>query len=378
MPEPDWFDALLTHVASHPRATIQDWIKFVFQATFGGGHLLDDAAEVASRIRAEVRSLRDSTEKEPGRILCEPLGEGLCRLDVVAAEAAGVGAEAIARVFSATAQSSPDSVPIYIRRLQRLREACRSGELAGPVAEVESYIDAQAAQGYPAVGHSAIYREVYRPGYRIMRQAHLPYLQVVQAIERRLPATSIGGPPLVMAIEGPCGSGKSTLAGALQELYGGAAAVIHMDDFFLPPELQTAARLAEPGGNIHYERFRDEVAAALRAGGAFSHRVYDCTTRAYAEKPVRIVPDRLVIVEGVYGMHPRIGIDYDLAVFVSISRTEQARRVRQRSGERLWQRFESEWIPMENRYFEAFAVRARCDLTIGESYEPEAPPSVSS
>ncbi|MBS6367782.1 MAG: hypothetical protein KH420_10635, partial [Clostridiales bacterium] len=67
--------------------------------------------------------------------------------------------------------------------------------------------------------------------------------------------------PLTLAIDGRAAAGKTTLACQLQQHFG--AAVIHMDDFFLPAELRTASRLQTPGGNVHYERFLQEVAPAL-------------------------------------------------------------------------------------------------------------------
>ena len=49
-----------------------------------------------------------------------------------------------------------------------------------------------------------------------------------------------------------------------------------MDDFFLPFELRTAERLKEPGGNVHYERFIDEVVSKLSAGEPFEYGVFRC------------------------------------------------------------------------------------------------------
>ena len=70
----------------------------------------------------------------------------------------------------------------------------------------------------------------------------------------------------VIALDGRAAAGKSTLAAALAETL--QAAVIHMDDFFLPPALRTPQRLDRPGGNIHYERFAEEVLPRLRGGQA--------------------------------------------------------------------------------------------------------------
>ena len=79
----------------------------------------------------------------------------------------------------------------------------------------------------------------------------------VEAIRQRMKASDHSGGQLSVAIEGPCGSGKSTLANHLLEIFGDQANLIHMDDFFLPLELRTTDRLAEPGGNIDYVRFHE-------------------------------------------------------------------------------------------------------------------------
>lgn len=64
-------------------------------------------------------------------------------------------------------------------------------------------------------------------------------------------------PRILVAIEGGSASGKTTLAALLGRIYD--CQTFHMDDFFLRPEQRTAARLAEPGGNVDRERFFHEV-----------------------------------------------------------------------------------------------------------------------
>ena len=80
---------------------------------------------------------------------------------------------------------------------------------------------------------------------------------------------------VVVVIDGRCASGKSTLADYLAERFGGA--VIRADHFFLPPALRTAERLAEPGGNIHRERFLSEVVTPLINGEDVRYGVFDCS-----------------------------------------------------------------------------------------------------
>ena len=70
-----------------------------------------------------------------------------------------------------------------------------------------------------------------------------------------------GRKPLLIAIDGKCGSGKTTLGFYLKRQFD--ANLFHMDDFFLQDSQRTEERLAETGGNVDYERFREEVLKSL-------------------------------------------------------------------------------------------------------------------
>jgi uridine kinase len=187
-------------------------------------------------------------------------------------------------------------------------------------------------------------------------------------IETFIQSAAAEGKPILVAIEGPCGSGKSTLASHLADAFGEDTNVFHMDHFFLPEIRKTPERLGEPGGNVDHERFRAEVADGLRGGGPFKYRVFDCALQQLAET-VQVSPRALTIIEGVYSMHPLVSLDYDCKIFLSLSRAEQLRRILARSGPDMLERFVREWIPMENRYFEAMGIREQCSLVLGENYE---------
>ena len=71
----------------------------------------------------------------------------------------------------------------------------------------------------------------------------------------------------IIAIDGRCASGKSTLTEDVKRVMD--INVVRMDDFFLPLSLRTPERFALPGGNVHYERFIDEVIKSFENGGDF-------------------------------------------------------------------------------------------------------------
>ena len=154
---------------------------------------------------------------------------------------------------------------------------------------------------------------------------------------------------VIVAIDGKCTSGKTTLAVKLAEIYD--CNVFHMDDFFLRPEQRTPERFAEVGGNVDYERFKEEILIPLQDGKQFSYRPFDCSTFTLAN-PVTVIPKQLNIIEGTYSHHPYFGNPYDLKVMLTVAPELQRERILQRPAF-LHQRFFEQWIPMENRYFES-------------------------
>ncbi len=183
------------------------------------------------------------------------------------------------------------------------------------------------------------------------------FAPLLQAIDERLPRQE----RLLLAIDGGSASGKTTLAALLAQRYG--CPVFHMDDFFLRPEQRTPQRLAEPGGNVDRERFFSEVLQPLRQGGPAAYRRYDCQTGQLLP-PVLRQAGQLNVIEGAYSMHPALAALYDLSVFLAVSPETQRRRILQREPAFKQQLFFQQWIPMENRYFQAFSIPERCDLRI--------------
>lgn len=178
-----------------------------------------------------------------------------------------------------------------------------------------------------------------------------------------------GQKPLIISIEGSSGAGKSSLATELAKSY--PATLIHMDHYFLPADLRTAKRLAEAGGNVHYERFLEEVVVPLREAKAgltntLKLRVFDCAKMSLGDLyQVDLQP--LVIVEGVYSQHPFFEDYSDLKVYLNLEKETQRERIKARETAAKQERFFNEWIPMEERYFAKFSIREKADLTLSVS-----------
>lgn len=172
---------------------------------------------------------------------------------------------------------------------------------------------------------------------------------------------------ILVVIDGMSASGKSTLGFYLKELFD--CNLFHMDDFFLQDYQRTKERLAEVGGNVDYERFREEVLEKILKQESVIYRPFDCKTRTIQEA-TELVPKRLNVIEGSYSQHPyfsEIYADKSMVVcriFTEISKEQQIERIRNRNGEFMLKRFVEEWIPKENAYFEEFQVKEKSDMVL--------------
>lgn len=167
--------------------------------------------------------------------------------------------------------------------------------------------------------------------------------------------------PIRIGIDGRCAAGKTTLAAYLQEEFN--CSVIHMDDFFLRPEQRTPERYQEPGGNVDYERFQQEVWIPLVQGESVRYCPFDCHRQEFRE-PVSVKSGLITIIEGTYSCHPLFRNEYGLRIFLTLEPEEQLRRIQARNGVAALVQFQEKWIPLEEQYFSACRIPEHSDLQI--------------
>ncbi|WP_160690403.1 uridine kinase [Clostridium sp. C2-6-12] len=166
---------------------------------------------------------------------------------------------------------------------------------------------------------------------------------------------------LLIAIDGRCGGGKSTLGKIIQESFN--CNIFHMDDFFLPLEMRTTERLTEAGGNVHYERFKEEVLIPLKNQEQVIYKRYLCKNWAF-DQPIKFERKSLNIVEGSYSLHPTLRGYYDYKIFIDVAENVQHERILKRNGKEKFQDFLNKWIPMEEYYFKELSIKSHCDLIV--------------
>ena len=63
-------------------------------------------------------------------------------------------------------------------------------------------------------------------------------------------------------------------------------------------------------------------------------------------------------------MHPDLADAYGLSVYLEATPECQRERILRRTSPAHAARFFAEWIPLEQRYFDAYDPRSRCALTM--------------
>jgi len=336
---------LKEHYVNFPELELQDAVKFLYQHHMGPGHLITNEQAALDRLQSEW----DRIPADPNAPLSTPLGNGLCRLNLSTCKAISLSSKTVSRLFFLTARDFSADFTAMEQSLDAVR--C----LPFQPEQVSAYLNTYRTQGCPMVSHSEHYRNRYQPAYRVVFERYVNYIPVLIAIDDALTRHSA----LRVAIDGPCASGKSTLGAALREIYH--CPLFHMDDFFLRPEQRTPQRLAEPGGNVDYERFSREILSPLLAGLPVRYKPWLCHSGAFGPE-ITENPCALSIVEGCYCLRPDLRNAFHLCIWVDTPWSVRRQRLLERGGSDVLARFEQQWIPLENRYFDHYHIADLCHI----------------
>ena len=154
-----------------------------------------------------------------------------------------------------------------------------------------------------------------------------------------------------VGIDGKGGSGKTTLAAAVAAGLP-AAVVVHVDDF-ARPSVETWER----------DRFVAQVLAPLAAGQPARYERWDWDTDAsagWAEVGVGVA----VVVEGVSSTDVRLGVPWDVTLWVDAPHEVRLARALARDGEAMRQQWVDAWMPAEDAYEAAQRPQERVDAVV--------------
>lgn len=341
---------ILDHCKRYPSLKPADIFKFLYQSTFGCGHMVKSPENAVEYIKKEAEEAVSFSD-----VLTEELDGGFCRVHLSYLNE-GLSSETLGKLFYLSSMKETEDKNALEKRINAVGELAYSDVLPFSADEYFTALEKWKGDGCPAIHHSEVFRDNYKPAYRVIHKNFVPFLPLFARVDGMLKQGKVR-----LAIEGGSASGKSTLGELFKELYD--CTVFHMDDFFLRPEQRTPERFAQIGGNVDKERFLSEVLVPLTKGETVNYRRFDCSEQKILP-PLEIMPKKLTVTEGAYSMHQDLERYYNLSAFLDITPSCQKERILKRNSPEFVRRFFEEWIPMEMRYFEKTDIRNRCGIVI--------------
>lgn len=334
--ENEFLEIIRQHEQRYPQMELQDYGKLAYQSEFGPEHMVKDEAQTFFYLRKEWEDM-DGTDAP---CMQETIGNGLCRFHLGMEEDTEKASVLLTKLFVMTAKEHIGSEMGLMERLEQLRELSVPG--------MEEWLTKYKAEGCSPVHHSRQFRDAYHPHYRLLRAEYAFYFKMLMAIKNLADM----GKPVVISIDGRCGSGKTGLAEIIRRVF--PCNVFHMDDYYLPMDKRENNWEQFPGGNMDFERFKQEVLTPAANGGTIAYRPFDCQSGTFRDM-AQVQPCMLAVVEGSYSGHPLLAKEYDLKIFLTCSKEVQSMRLREREGGN-YHAFEKRWIPMEENYIQ------KCDI----------------
>ena len=168
---------------------------------------------------------------------------------------------------------------------------------------------------------------------------------------------------LVIGIAGGTGSGKTTLMKNIVEHFGGNVTVLSHDNYYrrldhLPMEERVKVNYDEPAA-LETELMAKHL-EALRAGFAIDCPLYDFSQHNRSDETVRIVPRKVIIVEGILIfenealrnlMDIKIFVDTDADIRIC-RRIKRDVTKRGRTLESVIEQYQTTVKPMHEKYVE--------------------------
>ena len=162
----------------------------------------------------------------------------------------------------------------------------------------------------------------------------------------------------IIAIDGRCASGKTTFSHQLSKTLN--TSVVHIDDFYLPFDRRDMNKIA---GNIDFERIVNEIILPFKNSQTIQYKPYNCHNNTFG-KSITIDPNKVLILEGSYSLHPCIFKYINASVFIKISKVKQLFRLFKRENLKSFIRFIKIWIPKEEKYFNKLNIKDNADYIL--------------
>jgi len=345
---------LLNYYNKKPKSEIQDYIKFIYQATFGGAHIAKNKELVKNYLYTECSQMpKEVNFYEP---LYEMISDDYVRVNLRPYIKANFSLDNLIEVFSSSeylkgTDELEKNINIFI-------EEVRNNNINLDINNVLEFIEKYRQEYYPVLHHTETYRNTYIPNYRVLPISFITDEMKYYQLKSFISYIKANNKKIFVAIEGKCTSGKTTLSNLLENDFD--ITLLHADDFFLNDKQKE--KEIPIGEYIDQDRI-DKLLTDIKTNNTVTYQKYDCTNKCYLDMVMEDVKD-IVILEGVYSYNSLLSKHFNYLVFIHIDKDIQNNRLLKRSSPFIYNKFITEWIPRENEYFNYFEILEKSDIII--------------
>ncbi len=170
---------ILQHFNRYPKMQLCDMLKFLFHSAFGCDHLVSSLEKAEAYIAYEFNKLKPSINK------VEKLDGKYSRVHLGIINK-GLSEKTLAKLFYLSAKKEPNGVTLLNQKLNLLENTILNCELPFNHAEFCEFCSEWKKLNYPAIHHSQIFNQEYKPSYRVISNKYLPYIPLLKKIDLRL------------------------------------------------------------------------------------------------------------------------------------------------------------------------------------------------
>jgi hypothetical protein len=165
---------LIEQISRYPLLQLQDLYKLIHQGTLGSEHAVEDEESARRWLKEEIRNLQEGPQ-EPIIDPISPSGD-IVRINLRPYLRSGKDPDSLLSVFIKTANEVRGSGEVLRRNWAYARRVASEGSLPFKIGEMDTFLAGMEEEGFPAIHHSAVYEEAYRPAYRVIAAIYIPEL----------------------------------------------------------------------------------------------------------------------------------------------------------------------------------------------------------
>ena len=147
---------------------VVDVYKMLFQSVYGVQHILQDVAR--RRLEEELSELETSKLSDEPLIESITVDDAIVRINLGPFKANKLPLEKLFSALAASIKEIRGTQKAFLRLWNRFRNLVEAGKLSFDTSDLQDFNDRVEKENYPPYHHSAKYKRVYKPAYRVVKR----------------------------------------------------------------------------------------------------------------------------------------------------------------------------------------------------------------